>query len=162
MTLVDRLVQRCKDAGLEIPKGVQIRRTYAGSNQRSCGAWSWFFVTADGRPYTNGFKGQVGSQYPASVLVKGPISVDREQDWGDINLDPKPEERPMANELQWKQLSNSKKPHLFQNGRSLCGKFLYLGNDYDGPWTGKTNSDDCAGCVKKAQKHHPIKEKKSG
>jgi hypothetical protein len=57
---------------------------------------------------------------------------------------------------KWKQLSNSMKPHLFIKGRSLCNKWLYLGQDFDGPWTGNVNAMDCKGCVAVAEKRYPI------
>ncbi len=88
MSLIDKLRERCKAAGLTLPKGVQIRRTHAGSNQRACGAWSWFLVDKNGYPYSNNHKGQIGSQYPASVLVRRPVVIAEPQAWGDINIDP--------------------------------------------------------------------------
>jgi len=29
---------------------------------------------------------------------------------------------------------------------------MYLGSDLQGPWTGKSNEEDCAACVKALQK----------
>lgn len=159
MKLIDRLRKRCQAAGLELPEGVQIRRTHAGRHQLACGAWKWFLITADGHIYSPNLKGQVGSQFRASDLVKHELEVSSDQPWGDINLDPKETKMTEVTGPQWKLLSNSKKAHLFVGGRSLCNKFMYLGKDHDGPWKGTGNSGDCAACVKAAIKNYPRKEK---
>lgn len=52
----------------------------------------------------------------------------------------------------WVSLLNSKKYHFVEKRQTLCKKFLYLGNDYQGQWTGKSTPDDCSGCVKALQK----------
>ncbi len=58
--------------------------------------------------------------------------------------------------LRWKLLANSRKAHLFAEDKmSLCKKFLYLGDDYDQDWSGTSNRDDCAACVKKAKQITP-------
>lgn len=66
----------------------------------------------------------------------------------------------MSERPRWKQLLNAKKPHLFVGGRSLCNKYMFLGTDYDGPWTGRVNDDDCKACVKAAQKSYPTESVK--
>ena len=53
----------------DIPETLIFRRTYAGANQRSEGAWSWYCTDADGLEYC-------GSQWPLGKLKPG--SVDAE------------------------------------------------------------------------------------
>ncbi len=49
----------------------------------------------------------------------------------------------------WAQPINSKKFHYFREGRSLCGKWLYLSSALDDD-TEKTDSpDDCRECLKR-------------
>lgn len=38
----DRLVDRLRDEGHDIPRDLAFHRTYAGRVQRERGAWSWF------------------------------------------------------------------------------------------------------------------------
>lgn len=52
----------------------------------------------------------------------------------------------------WTFLYNSPRWHYFRNSRSLCGRWLYLGDD-DALEQGKENSpDNCKGCVAKRLK----------
>jgi hypothetical protein len=48
----------------------------------------------------------------------------------------------------WTWLINSKKRHYFRNGKSLCGKWACLGNDF----TGYPDGIPCATCLKKRGK----------
>ncbi len=51
----------------------------------------------------------------------------------------------------WTYLLNSPKWHYFRGGRSLCGRFLLLGNPE--LEQGNENSpDNCKGCLRKLQK----------
>ena len=53
----------------------------------------------------------------------------------------------------WVKFWNSRKYHYIRNHVSLCGKFMYLGNDpnaYD-PDT-SIKSDECAACRRKLNK----------
>ena len=54
----------------------------------------------------------------------------------------------------WQYLFNARKRHYFKlDGRSLCGKWLVLGNGaLRSPDHGWASSDDCAGCRKKLPK----------
>ena len=36
-------------AGVALPDGLRIRRTYAGWRQKSAGAWAWYLETPEGR-----------------------------------------------------------------------------------------------------------------
>ena len=50
----------------------------------------------------------------------------------------------------WTWLINVKKEHYFRNGRSLCGRWLCLGNDlYPDP---DHFSESCQTCLKKRRK----------
>ena len=50
----------------------------------------------------------------------------------------------------WNWLHNSNKAHYFRNGTSLCGRWLYLGKNFE---HGNDNSlDNCSSCKKKKQK----------
>ena len=50
----------------------------------------------------------------------------------------------------WNWLINSRKQHYFVEGRSLCGRWLCLGNDYtDDP---DPRYDCCKGCEKKLKR----------
>ena len=48
----------------------------------------------------------------------------------------------------WISLYNARKFHYARDGRTLCGKFLYLGASYS-PDTGSDHKNDCAACSKK-------------
>lgn len=48
----------------------------------------------------------------------------------------------------WTWLFNSKRDHYFRNGKSLCGKFACLGNDF----TDEPDGIPCATCLKKREK----------
>ena len=60
-----------------------------------------------------------------------------------------PEDKPREG---WISIMNSKKYHYVIGNMTVCKKFLYLGKEIDGPWTGKTGDDDCKACVKFLQK----------
>jgi len=49
----------------------------------------------------------------------------------------------------WGWPMNSKKAHWFNNGRALCGKWLYMGALEEG---NDTSSDNCAECKKRKLK----------
>jgi hypothetical protein len=64
----------------------------------------------------------------------------------------------MSEMMQWAQPLRSPKFHVFQNGRSLCGKWLLFVEDGI-PVTGKEkkNKDDCADCHRRLLKHFASK-----
>jgi hypothetical protein len=49
----------------------------------------------------------------------------------------------------WFKFSNSRKFHWIVAGRSLCGKWLYLGNGRLDFIMGKPGPDDCRACRRK-------------
>jgi hypothetical protein len=49
----------------------------------------------------------------------------------------------------WKMLINSTKAHYFIDNRSLCGKWLSLGVEYDD--NNHYSQDNCKGCMKKRE-----------
>lgn len=54
----------------------------------------------------------------------------------------------------WKWPSNSKKAHIFIDGRSLCGKWMVF-SDANSDAVAETDTcgkDDCSSCFKKGQK----------
>ena len=47
----------------------------------------------------------------------------------------------------WEYKYKSPKWHYFKNGQSICGKWMYLGDDLE---KGNNNSpDNCKSCIKK-------------
>ena len=60
--LLDRLRTELK---LAIGRNNYIKRTYAGREQKSIGAWTWFLTG----PEDDGYRGNLGSQYPVTELV---------------------------------------------------------------------------------------------
>ncbi len=48
-TTINRLKVLLDRLGIPCPEVTEIRRTYAGRYQRSCGAWSWYAVNSGGR-----------------------------------------------------------------------------------------------------------------
>ena len=47
----------------------------------------------------------------------------------------------------WAYLSNSLKCHYFKDGRSLCGRWAYFGNEFE--QGNDDSSDNCKACRKK-------------
>jgi hypothetical protein len=72
--LASKIVSLLERHGIRWPGGPEnavIVRTRAGHWQRSAGAWSWFLLRKDGETcYPS-----VGSQYPASELIKGDVDI---------------------------------------------------------------------------------------
>lgn len=60
--LLDRLRDELK---LTISRSNYIRRTYAGHEQKSVGAWTWYLTG----PEADGYRGRLGSQYTVTELV---------------------------------------------------------------------------------------------
>jgi len=50
----------------------------------------------------------------------------------------------------WVWLLNATKCHYMVDGRSLCGKWMYLGANYE---QRPANNGDCATCRKKHERH---------
>lgn len=66
------VLERLRALGCDIPgpdENWRIRRTYAGINQRSGGAWSWCLMTIDSTVY-NRYNGSIGGYYPALLCAK--------------------------------------------------------------------------------------------
>jgi hypothetical protein len=61
--LQQKLTERIRQLGLDIPDDVDYRRLYPGHWQRAAGAWSWCAFNANGREI-------MGSPHPISELVK--------------------------------------------------------------------------------------------
>jgi hypothetical protein len=59
----------------------------------------------------------------------------------------------------WGKPSNMKKFHYFHDGRSLCGRVMYLGPHLE-PHNGKINPEDCAECNRRIVKRFPPKQDK--
>lgn len=66
-TPVERLVERMRDAGANIPPGYEFHRTHAGRVMRQNGAWSWFIASPSLGPST---RNEIGSQYSVTQLLK--------------------------------------------------------------------------------------------
>lgn len=67
MTPVERLVERMRIAGANIPPDYEFHRSYAGRVQRQNGAWSWWI----GSPSLGlGSRYEIGSQYSVTQLLK--------------------------------------------------------------------------------------------
>jgi hypothetical protein len=49
----------------------------------------------------------------------------------------------------WTWLHNATKWHYFRNSRSLCGKWMYLGDDNDLQKGKDRSPDNCSGCIAK-------------
>ena len=60
------LLTRLRDE-LKLPIGHAnyIRRTYAGREQKSIGAWTWYLTG----PEADGYRERLGSQYPVTELI---------------------------------------------------------------------------------------------
>lgn len=89
--LAKRLVRLLREQLPDLPEGDwKIRRTRAGAIQRSHGAFSFFLNWRGDKANVEAMKysGILGSQYPASYLVKvgiGGFSIR----YGDIHINPK-------------------------------------------------------------------------
>lgn len=65
MTKSQRLIERLsKELDTTFPEGTEVRRTYAGRNQRACGAWSWFLYCE------KELISSIGSSYTVTELLK--------------------------------------------------------------------------------------------
>lgn len=88
MSKAAKVVDLIIAAGHSWPGGrenAQIERTYAGGNQRKCGAWSWFLM-----PINNdlGIFPDVGSQIGVTELFKNEIVVSWDKHTRSVVLDP--------------------------------------------------------------------------
>lgn len=88
MSRASKIVELIVAAGYSWPGGgenAQIRRTFAGKNQRDCGAWSWFLW-----PINNdlGIFPSVGSQVAVGELLKGKVEVSWDKHTRSVVLDP--------------------------------------------------------------------------
>lgn len=64
-----------------------IRRTYAGHNMRSAGAWSWT-LEYSGPEHNEGIQAMAtGSQWPVNFLLKRKLAADRDK-FGQWHIDP--------------------------------------------------------------------------
>ncbi len=80
MSAGDRMIERLRALGLELPQDARIVPTYAGRHQRNAGAWVWTINS------TRGWV-RVGSQFPLREL-RGPITLSGPDRFGDHFVDP--------------------------------------------------------------------------
>lgn len=87
MTVQARLIARLRAAGVDLPEGVQLRRSSASASQRVQGAWSWCAVDAAGLLlYEQG--GTVGSQWNmGQLLAAGRWEVNGPDRDHDVHID---------------------------------------------------------------------------
>ena len=88
---VEKLVNMLTDIDPQFPKGNwKIRRVYAGSVQRSNGAFSFFLEWAGDRKNEKAmlYSNSIGSQFPATYLIKNGIESFSNRH-GDIHINPK-------------------------------------------------------------------------
>lgn len=78
-----RLIERLRRVGVDLPDGVTLCRTWAGYWQRSEGAWSWTAVGPDGHGELN-----IGSQWPMKLLLAAPRLDTSISKSGDTHIDP--------------------------------------------------------------------------
>lgn len=78
--LMTKFISMLKEKGLEVDED-SFRRTYAGINQRSAGAWLWF-MTLKERPK------DFGSSWPVTELVKRGFTVEYSERNYEIELYP--------------------------------------------------------------------------
>jgi hypothetical protein len=95
MTPSERLLERLRQQGVEIPEGARIHRTYANGSARTGGAWSWFVLDSQGRELREGPYLGLGSYYPVKVCLCAPrLVISRERfnpELGrSVDLDPTP------------------------------------------------------------------------
>lgn len=67
----ERLIERLRGLGVDIPRTAEVRRTRSGRHQRACGAWSWFLHNPE--RFSGGHLGlalNVGSQERVKDLLK--------------------------------------------------------------------------------------------
>jgi hypothetical protein len=91
LTPSQRMVQRLRDAGVDLPPDAAVRRTFAGPAQRNEGAWSWTVTNAAGTPLMKGADGRpfaVGSQWPLAFLLRLPHLLINAESSGDVHVDP--------------------------------------------------------------------------
>lgn len=88
MTPTERLIGRLRTMSVPIPEGTQLRRTYAGRDQRSKGAWSWFFDYPDRSRWPDRTFRPIGSIYPVSLLLREPRLMVMRTITGDLEVDP--------------------------------------------------------------------------
>jgi hypothetical protein len=69
MRPTERLLARLREAGMDLPEGVTIQRTYAGREQRNAGAWSWALLGPNGEDL------KAGSQWPVGDLLRHGFDV---------------------------------------------------------------------------------------
>lgn len=85
MALIDKIIPKINAAtGLDLKvDDWVIRRTYAGRDGLSAGAWKWFLRAKD---ESNRGVGLIGSQFTASECAKHPV-IPYYHNWGDISID---------------------------------------------------------------------------
>ena len=80
--LLNRLRTELK---LEIGPNNYIRRTYAGHEQKSRGAWTWYLTGPD----NDGYRECLGSQYPVTTLIHyAKLTVYVQERTGDTHILP--------------------------------------------------------------------------
>lgn len=89
MTASQRLLDRLRQIGLQVPPGAVIARQNPSPGQRAQGTWRWRIHTADGKPVLeqpDGLFYAVGSTERVTDLVKAEHLV-AQADLGDIHID---------------------------------------------------------------------------
>lgn len=83
----------------------------------------------------------------ATFSIEGARAYCEAAAFKDEVIEPEPEP-PKPEEVKegWVWLPNTKKVHYYVDGRSLCGKWAYLGRDYEA-WS--DSQDHCAECKKR-------------
>ncbi len=82
----DVLLKRLRtELKLEIGEGNYIRRTYAGPEQKSIGAWTWYLTGPD----NDGYRENLGSQYTVTELIHyAKLVIYVQERTGDIHIVP--------------------------------------------------------------------------
>lgn len=78
------MLTRMREIGMSLPPDVAIYRTYAGSAQRSCGAWSWHAQSSSNPAFS------AGSQWPITALLAAPNLLKDTNKYGQTSIDPIP------------------------------------------------------------------------
>ena len=85
MTPTERLIDRLRTMGVPVPEGTVLRRVYAGRDQRSKGAWSWYFDYPPSEYHT---ARTVASIWPVGYLLKQPRLMVMRVITRDLEVDP--------------------------------------------------------------------------
>jgi len=73
-TTQERLIERLREIGIDLPEGARLVRTHANGWQLTDGAWSWAALGPDGRELHIGSQHSMGELLRAWRLEFGPIT----------------------------------------------------------------------------------------